>query len=771
MALPPGFLRDARTGNLAWPGLPPPAAAAGTGAARLGAGESARVFKAVLEACGLRSGLVSSPRPGVNVFCDGRDCPAAGTAAWLGWAMLGLQEDAAGSEASFEASGLRRDLTLLRFLKICETALGNARGDVSAARRVLQGARDEALAGTRDAGAAAELLQRALAAASSAGGVEAALLERELSTVSAGTASLATALLQLFLEKSGLHVHEAFLRGGSAFKRVTITFHDPEADHRLPKRLALAPRVAELLRRGPRPVAERCLQRFWQEMLQLGYLPQVALRSHVSERLQRFFLSGVSGAREDMLPLGSGFAPRAPLALYLHGIAGCGKSAFVQRFPAALSAALEENVDRELVVRFVKLNLNKPLAQLDAELTAKANNNDLSVMSVIEQRRQTLSQAKPGLVVVALEEVPEDTSGDGAAQLSQRTHLGLVAERFRRIAGDASILFLLTSNYGLCDASRQQLARLPCFSALQPLLVAPLDREERTLFAEAFFRAQLPRGAALGAFRPRLPREGDLRPVVRKLRVLAGWARHLCGADAAEVCVTPELERSAESKTPVSDALRVAAGAAHVVLEERAHHNLVPSRGERRGAEGAAVLGRLRRRCGGDAQRFEGLQAVLDDFFAGAIAPCVVLCASKEDAGAVADAIEAEAAVEGIRGVDALRYRMARTLYDKQGAPNLRDDILRLKGCSSAFEASRGAAEVCVEVHASCREAQLCIREMAEDTPSMTAFSSKRSVLRKDGIVFVISCATPITPELLSRASYVVAPRGAAEPGPKRQRR
>ena len=51
-----------------------------------------------------------------------------------------------------------------------------------------------------------------------------------------------------------------------------------------------------------------------------------------------------------------------------------------------------------------------------------------------------------------------------------------------------------------------------------------------------------------------------------------------------------------------------------------------------------------------------------------------------------------------------------------------------------------------------------CLGELLEDTPSMTAFSSERSALSKELLLFVVhvggSCE--ITPELRSRASLVL---------------
>jgi hypothetical protein len=53
-------------------------------------------------------------------------------------------------------------------------------------------------------------------------------------------------------------------------------------------------------------------------------------------------------------------------------------------------------------------------------------------------------------------------------------------------------------------------------------------------------------------------------------------------------------------------------------------------------------------------------------------------------------------------------------------------------------------------------ESQLLIRELVEDSPSMTAFSTAKSALLKQGLFFVVAVDGPLTPELASRASLVV---------------
>ena len=105
------------------------------------------------------------------------------------------------------------------------------------------------------------------------------------------------------------------------------------------------------------------------------------------------------------------FDPVHPLSLYLHGTAGAGKSSLVRALVPAVHATISAHCDPELALRFVKQNLNKPLATLRLELELRPNNNDCSVMSIIQGRRMALAQGKPGLVLVALEEVPSAVDG------------------------------------------------------------------------------------------------------------------------------------------------------------------------------------------------------------------------------------------------------------------------------------------------------------------------------------------------------------------------
>jgi len=84
------------------------------------------------------------------------------------------------------------------------------------------------------------------------------------------------------------------------------------------------------------------------------------------------------------LLLNAHFVPTYPLCFYFHGKAGSGKSSLVRNFSYALNTTIEDFVDPEVMVRMVKQNLNKPYDVLELEFDLRPNNNDLSVMSIIQ---------------------------------------------------------------------------------------------------------------------------------------------------------------------------------------------------------------------------------------------------------------------------------------------------------------------------------------------------------------------------------------------------
>ena len=147
---------------------------------------------------------------------------------------------------------------------------------------------------------------------------------------------------------------------------------------------------------------------------------------------------------------------------------------------------------------------------------------------------------------------------------------------------------------------------------------------------------------------------------------------------------------------------------------------------------------------------WDELALVLDFWLVGTLAPAVIVSSDKntiESIVAAAGGVEGD--VHCLPPVNVAHYKMMRSLYDPSGTPNLRDDIL-------ALTRDRPNARVVIELHCENTDAQLAIREIIEDTPSMTAFSSEKSALQKDGLLFCVYVQGGATSELRSRASLLL---------------
>lgn len=319
-------------------------------------------------------------------------------------------------------------------------------------------------------------------------------------------------------------------------------------EHRKPLPFAFKPSLRLLVQpsgatpastTGPTALVAAFVDAFWDAVLEHGYMPSASLRTIVTGSVEAFVRSGIVRRGGSTIPLEAQFEPTAPLSLYLHGAPGTGKSSFVRAFIPALNRAINDFLDPHMEVRFVKHNLNKPLAELKHELQLRPNNNDLSVMSIIQGRRMTFGQTKRGLVVIALEEVPppattEPSSTSNAVEsntlVEQGATLAHLCQRFRDIDGDATLIPILTSNYALGDAGAQALGSRTMFRTMPVAHVRGVEGQERAAYAQALLKQRLSfhrlswcdvsfndvvigDGVDLGS--------GDSRPLVLKLRVFA----------------------------------------------------------------------------------------------------------------------------------------------------------------------------------------------------------------------------------------------------------
>lgn len=452
------------------------------------------------------------------------------------------------------------------------------------------------------------------------------------------------------------------------------------------------------------------------------------------------------------------FTPTRPLSLYFHGKAGAGKSSFVRNFQPALEATVEEAADPEILARFVKQNLNKRLGVLELELELRPNNNDLSVMSIIQGRRMTMTQSKPGLVVVDLEEMP---SNDPEANPNQLKVAHLISQRFagrngafqdkdkpaprnsdkRGIANDASLVTLFTSNYELDAESQEALIRLKMFEFLDTVEMTAVSGADRVQFAHSYLRQcikdrfaeldpkyEISLDIAVG--------DGDTRPLVRFLRMVGFY---ICGLVARTVRFGSTIEAKVIQR---GDSCMIFAAGESVELKTGTLENLFPVTPRVFDTRVSEALTQLQPVF----PNLDELSIILDFWFAKTLAPAVIV---SNDGSKIQHLIEAFNSLKNvfcIHRVNAETYKMMKSLYDPSDTPNLRDDILKF---------GRGA-NVAVQLQCPSKDAQLCIREIIEDSPSMTAFSTAKSALYKEGLLFAVHVQGEITPEVRSRASIIL---------------
>lgn len=438
----------------------------------------------------------------------------------------------------------------------------------------------------------------------------------------------------------------------------------------------------------------------------------------------------------------------------------------MRNFPPALNATIEEYTDPEILVRFVKQNLNKPFHDLKMEFELRPNNNDLSVMSIIQGRRMTMTQSKPGLVVVNLEEM---ASNEPSANPNQLKTAQLISQRFagrngdyrhganeprnsdnRGISGDASLVTLFTSNYELDDPCEQALLRLKMFSNLKCIKATAVSGDDRQNFARGYIQQCVQDRFA--EMRPECHVElqipvgvGDTRPLVRQLRMLSFYLSALV-ADSVKVGgrIAAKITRS-DKGTYV-----IASGERTIALKTSSLQNLLPmvhrvfDERARKTVEGLCASYN-----GSTASMMDSLQEIsqiVDFFFAKTLTPAVVVSNDADLIKNLVALVGAQKDVHAIKGVNPKSYKIMKSLYDSSHTPNLRDDILKF---------GRGAF-VAVELQCQSKDAQLCIRELIEDSPSQTAFSTIKSALYKDGLLFGVYVEGEITPEVRSRASLII---------------
>jgi hypothetical protein len=466
----------------------------------------------------------------------------------------------------------------------------------------------------------------------------------------------------------------------------------------------------------------------------------------------------------------------------------------VRSFGPSLNAVIMQFVDPEVMVRFVKQNLNKRHETLRLELDLRPNNNDMSVMSIIQSRRMTYGQSKPGLVVVGFEEMPSRGPDRDPEQL---TTCQLMSQRFagRRgsfttagpaapkssgnsgISGDAAIVPIFTSNYDLDEASADALRKLEMFQQLCVVPMQAIFGQDRANFAKHYVShclvekgwtddetASMVINVDVG--------EGDTRPLVRQLRMIAFYLnrfKHLQMIPGSVIVVVSQARDGGGGyiihggdETKASTVELTTSDHGTLLDTTTSSHCIIDH------DSATTITNRLRIQLSSSSSALSAtivheLSTILSFWLENALAPAVIVTQNAVwHQSLVAALLETakvvETRVKVISSVDASQYKMMKSLYDycsDATNTNLKDDIMALRGGGGGT--GGGSCFVAVDLICPTVDSQLCIREMIEDGPSQTAFSSDRSALHKNGLLFVVMIhGDVITPEVQSRASLIL---------------
>jgi hypothetical protein len=300
------------------------------------------------------------------------------------------------------------------------------------------------------------------------------------------------------------------------------------------------------------------------------------------------------------------------------------------------------------------------------------------------------------------------------------------------------------------------------FKNLKVVEVAPVSGKYREEFALSYLSQRV--GQSLAPWNGSLEIDlnvpcgsGDTRPLVRYLRMLSFYVhvlmlqskQHSPSTSSIKVDVDYNTSNNITTVTTNSQSMQLTLGSFHNL------YAMTPSIIDSRASNTIARLQSLHPTLRNPME----LSQILDFYFAKTLAPAVILSHDKQLIHNLINLLGEADGVHVILDIDPTSYKMMKSLYDASDTPNLRDDILQIihgDGRASAASSYSNSTLVAVELTCHSTDAQLCIREIIEDSPSLTAFSTERSALYKDGLLFGVCVDGEITPEIESRASLVI---------------
>lgn len=324
------------------------------------------------------------------------------------------------------------------------------------------------------------------------------------------------------------------------------------------------------------------------------------------------------------------------------------------------------------------------------------------------------------------------------------------------ISNDPTILPIFTSNYILEDTSINALKKLSMFQNLKVIEMLSITGKERYDFAKQYLYQYILLDlvkqkiyhnniyAKIKIIRLDIPiDDGDTRPLIRHLRMVGFYTRAMiieyCQTIKFSVLNISIIQKNKMCSIVINDECLID-------LYVGSLDNLFPKIPKVYNLRSQQIISKIQNECSNDEYNIPELSIILDFWLTNTLAPAVILSNDKNKVNKIIESCNSCQDIHCISQVNVNEYKMMKSLYDSNNTPNLRDDILNY---------GRGA-NVIVGLICNDIDAQYCIREIIEDTPSMTAFSSTKSALYKDGILFVVYVKGEITPEVKSRASLII---------------
>jgi hypothetical protein len=293
------------------------------------------------------------------------------------------------------------------------------------------------------------------------------------------------------------------------------------------------------------------------------------------------------------------------------------------------------------------------------------------------------------------------------------------------------------------------LQRLEMFENLQVIHMVPL-RQDRKAFAMSYLAQRVRESSSTVKVNINIDvplGDGDARPLVRYLRMLSFYI-HAMVLHSTTKSASNTVDFSVTFDSATNTTIVTASNGTILKLRSGSFdniHSVTPLTPDPRSSEVVERLQTLHP----DLKHSSELCQVLDFYFAKTLAPTVVLSTNKRLIQDLVNILSRSNGVHGISNINPSHYKIMKSLYDASDTPNLRDDILDILHDNSG-------PYVATELRCYTTDAQLQIRELIEDTPSMTAFSTERSALQKDGLFFGVFVKDSITAEIKSRASLVI---------------